>query len=200
MSFDKYDLFFSGQIMDGQEKTEVRARVARIFRATETQLNRLFSGDPIPIKKGVDMDTAIKYRVTLRDAGALIDVVPARSPEPQSSAPAQPSAPPPASGTAVSSAAEGLQFTLAPPRTGSLEDCAPESHPVEIPDISGLHLAPETEPLAPQGAISTPEIDTSALRLFPADTGDLRDCQTETPPLPLPDISDLRLIDPDEDP
>jgi hypothetical protein len=90
-------------------------------------------------------------------------------------------------------------MTLAPPRTGSLEDCAPDIHPAEVPDISDLHLAPESEPLAPPSAISTPEIDISELQLYPANTGDLQDCQTEPTPLPLPDISDLKLLDPDND-
>jgi hypothetical protein len=200
MSFEKYDLFFSGQVIDGLDKAEVRTQVGKIFRATEAQLDRLFSGDPVPIKKAVDMDTAIKYRVTLREAGALIDVVPAQSPGPPSAEQEKSSVPPPASGAAVApSTGDGLQMTLAPPRTGSLEDCAPETPPAEVPDISDLHLAPESEPLAPQRAISAPNIDTSELQLYPANTGDLRDCQTEPTPLPLPDISDLKLLDPDKD-
>ncbi len=202
MSFEKYDLFFSGQVIDGLDKAEVRTRVGQIFRATEAQLDHLFSGDPVPIKKAVDMDTAIKYRVTLREAGALIDVRPV-----QSQQPAKPSAASPALGagrsapTAAEAPAQGVgsQMTLAPPRTGSLEDCAPHGRPAEIPDISGLHLASQDEPLAAQPVISAPEIDTSGMQLFPANTGDLQDCQQEPPPLPLPDISDLRLIDPDKD-
>ena len=210
MSFEKYDLFFSGQIMNGLDMAEVRIRVGKIFGATEEQLNRLFSGDPIPIKKGVDMDTAVKYRVTLREAGALIDVVPTRSPPTRppgrpatGGSPAAPAedatatATAPAGATAVSEA--GAQMTLAPPRTGTLEDCAPETPPTELPDISGLDLGAEGEPLVAQQAVSAPPIDTSGLELFPANTGDLKDCQPEPPPLPLPDISDLRLLDPEEE-
>ncbi len=208
MSFEKYDLFFSGQIMDGLDMAEVRIRVGKIFGATEEQLDRLFSGDPIPIKKGVDMDTAVKYRVTLREAGALIDVVPTRSPPTRSSgrpatggSPAAPAedaqAAAPAGATAVSEA--GAQMSLAPPRTGTLEDCAPETLPAELPDISGLDLAAEGEHLVVQQAVSAPQIDTSGLELFPANTGDLKDCQREPPPLPLPDISDLRLLDIEEE-
>ncbi len=202
MSFETYDLFFSGQVMDGQDMEEVRGRVGKIFGATEAQLDRLFSGTPLPIKKGVDMDTAIKYRVTLREAGALIDVIPAK-PAPRAAPTASPTAPGASiSATAAGEApaeAAGLQMTLAPPRTGSLEDCAPPSQPAEIPDISGLHLASQQEPLAAQQVVSAPEIDTSGLQLFPANEGDLQDCQQEPPPLPLPDISDLRLLDPDQD-
>ncbi len=193
MSFETYDLFFSGQVMDGQDMEEVRGRVGKIFRASEAQLDRLFSGTPLPIKKGVDMDTAIKYRVTLREAGALIDVIPAK-PAPRAAPGANISAT--AAGEAPAEDA-GLQMTLAPPRTGSLADCAPPSEPAEIPDISGLHLASQQEPLAAQPVVSAPEIDTSGLQLFPANEGDLQDCQQDPPPLPLPDISDLRLIDPD---
>ncbi len=208
MSFEKYDLFFSGQIMEGLDMAEVRIRVGKIFGATEEQLNRLFSGDPIPIKKGVDMDTAVKYRVTLREAGALIDVVPTRPPPSRSAgqsatggAPAAPakgaSAAAPAGEPAVPEA--GSQMTLSPPRTGTLEDCAPKTPSAEIPDISGLDLAAQGEILVAQETVSAPEIDTSGLELFPANTGDLKDCQQEPPPLPLPDISDLRLLDRDEE-
>ncbi len=208
MSFDKYDLFFSGQIMEGLDMAEVRTRVGKIFGATEEQLNRLFSGDPIPIKKGVDMDTAVKYRVTLREAGALIDVVPTRSPPTRSpgrpatgGSPAAPAENAPAAAPAGATAVheEGAQMTLAPPRTGTLEDCTPETPPADLPDISGLDLAAEGEPLAAQETVSAPQIDTSGLELFPANTGDLKDCQQESPPLPLPDISDLRLLDREEE-
>ena len=208
MSFEKYDLFFSGQIMDGRDMAEVKTRVGKIFGATEEQLNRLFSGDPIPIKKGVDMDTAVKYRVTLRDAGALIDVVPTRSPSTRApgrpatgGSPAAPAKNAPAAAPAGASAVPEAeaQMTLAPPRTGTLEDCAPNTPPAELPDISDLDLAAEGEPLVEQKAASVPQIDTSGLELFPANTGDLKDCQREPPPLPLPDISDLRLLDLEEE-
>ena len=65
--------------------------------------------------------------------------------------------------------------------------------------VDDVHYVAEGEHLVVQQAVSAPQIDTSGLELFPANTGDLKDCQREPPPLPLPDISDLRLLDIEEE-
>lgn len=222
MPIEQYDVFFSGAIMEDQDAAEVKERVGRIFKAKGEQLERLFSGKPIRIKAGVDLDTAVKYRVTFRDAGALVDIKPAGSaaPEPPQKIPAQPApaspTPPPAANT---EAAHAEDITLLPPRTGSLEDCRQEVEPAEIPDISGMSMdqpgitLDEHEPPPPaefnieglsavtgsleeyRQEVEPAEIpDISGLSATEANTGSLEDCRQEVEPAEIPDISGLDIV------
>ena len=82
MSLDTYDVYFSGATLKDADPAEAKRKVGAIFKLEGEKLERLFSGKPIPIKRGVDMDQAVKYRVAFRDAGALVDIVPAGQPDP----------------------------------------------------------------------------------------------------------------------
>ncbi|MES9965517.1 MAG: hypothetical protein ABW116_18475 [Candidatus Sedimenticola sp. 20ELBAFRAG] len=201
MSFTLYDIYFSGQIIEGNDPDEVKQKIARMFKADTDRVERMFSGKPVRIKSGVDQETAVKYRSAFKNAGALIDIKPVEE---------EPAAPEPDSGTEA--------MSLLPPRTGSLEECQPPVEPAPIPDISNLNLAPtgtivdEHQPpppaeidtselsLDPEGVIideSEPvpeaEIDTDSLDLGPANTGSLEDCHKEPEPADIPDISAMEL-------
>jgi hypothetical protein len=178
MSFDQYDIFFSGQLIEGSDVTVARTKIAALFKLPPERVEHLFSGKPIAVKRSVDMDTAVKYRTAFRDAGALLEIKPVATTEPSKatsipdvpptseSKPATPipdSAPPSPPQPAAEPAGSGL--TLNPANTGSLEDCAPEVIPAEIGDISQISMAAvgttidESEPPPPL------EIDTSALSI-----------------------------------
>ena len=74
MSFETYDVYFSGQIMKDRDPAEVKSRIGALFKLQGAKLDALFSGSPVAIKKGIDMDQAVKYRVAFRDAGALVEI------------------------------------------------------------------------------------------------------------------------------
>ncbi len=209
---ERFDIFFSGQIMAGQDETAVRARLGRIFNATPEQLDRLFSGRPVKIKAGVDIEKAGRYRVSFRNAGALIEIKPAAATTATpAAAPRKP--PPPA----------GARMELLPARTGSLIDCAPRVAPAVIPgaerlafgddstplddrpppppariDTSGLTLGPARPDTALDERPPPPpaRIDTSGLTLGPANTGSLEDCQPPAEAVRIPDISALEIVAP----
>lgn len=174
-----YDLYFSGKITGADDLATVRLKVGKIFGADEKTLDLLFSGRSIRIKSGVDQETAIRYRVALREAGALLDI------RPQQSATIEINSPP------ANQANE--KFTLLPPKTGDLSDCATPITPFPLPDFSDIALAPfgvnidESEP-APQKII-----DTGDLTLGAANTGSLEDCRPIIEPKPIPDISHIEL-------
>ncbi|OOZ37740.1 hypothetical protein [Solemya velesiana gill symbiont] len=204
MSFTLFDIYFSGQIIEGNDPDQVKQKIAQMFKADAAQVERMFSGKPIRIKSGVDQDTAIKYRGAFKNAGALIDIKPAGK-EAQEQGPES--------------------MSLLPPRTGSLEECQVPVKPAPIPDISNLDLSPpgtivdEHEPL-PQAEIDTsslsldPEgvtidesepvpdadINTDDLDLNPPKTGSLEDAHTEPEPAVIPDVSALHLEEDDDDP
>ena len=215
---EKFDIFFSGQIIDGQDEAEVRTKLGRLFNASPQQLERLFSGDPTKIKSGVDIGKAAKYRVTFRDAGALIDIKPAlTTASTASTTQAQVTQPPPATPPAED------EIELLPAKTGTLIDYAPKVVPVEIPNIDNIRLGSNTgsldnrEPPPPANIDtesltlnpvhseilldeSTPpppaDIDTRSLSLNAANTGTLEDCQQQIEPAEIPDISALEMAKP----
>jgi hypothetical protein len=215
MSLETYNVYFSGQIMKDRDPTEVRKRLGALFKLKEAGLERLFSGQPVAIKQGVDMDQAVKYRLAFREAGALVDIHPVET------APASPaSAPDPRSDTTHH---EG--FTLSEPNSFDLSDCTPVVIPQEIPDISTLDLdkpgiildeSSPPEPLVidvdelelgkPGITLDDPapsvraEIDTSELTLNPPNQGSLEAYQETVTPVPLPNIDHLKFTEQDEKP
>ena len=76
MSDQLFEVAFSGQISEGADLQEVRARVGKMFNADETKLGQLFSGKRIVIKKNIDQATANKYQTALNRAGAECEIVP----------------------------------------------------------------------------------------------------------------------------
>lgn len=66
-----YDIFYAGKIADGFDESTVRANVARLFKANAQTVEKLFSGKPQIIKRGIDKQTAIKFRAALQKAGAV---------------------------------------------------------------------------------------------------------------------------------
>lgn len=221
MSTERFDIFFSGQIIEGQDEATVRTKVGEIFNANPKQVAQLFSGQPVRIKSGVDLDKAAKYRVAFRDAGALIDIKPS-SPA-GTATPTQPQTKT-AQSPPISPSPTKDEIELLPPKTGSLIDCAPKVTAAAIPDIDGITLGSnmgpldETEP-PPPANIDTSDltlnpahsevvlderkppppanIDTSDLVLNPANTGSLEDCQPLVEAAEIPDISALEMIEPE---
>ncbi len=179
-----YDIYFSGQIMDGKDPLEVRQLVSGMFKADQEQLDRLFSGNSIRIKSSVDEETATKYRVAFRNAGALLEIQPSSRKE------QQPNAANSATGS-TPQAPEGL--TLLPANTGSLEECTPKVTPQPLPDISHISLAATGTVLDEAPEPEPPEINTDNLSVQPANTGTLEDCKKEVEPYPIPDINHLDL-------
>ena len=58
MSDQLFEVAFSGQISEGANPDEVKARVGKMFNADETKLAQLFSGRRVVIKKNIDQATA----------------------------------------------------------------------------------------------------------------------------------------------
>ena len=205
MSFDTYDVYFAGGIMKGHDAAEVKKKLGALFKFEGARLDRLFSGEPVAIKKGINMDQAVNYRVVFRQAGALVDIRPVASAQ-------QPPA---------VAAAPGGVLSVSAPNNFDLSDCAPAVPPQPIPDISALELdkpgaiLDESVPVPPleidiaeleldepgvtldeTGPTAAPsDIDIQELTLQPANQGSLEDCQKTLPPSPIPNIDHLELED-----
>ena len=152
-----FDVYFRGAVLPDADPALVRDRLAGAFGLGAAELERLFSGEPVCVKRGVDVDSAAQLRGRFRDAGALVDIRPAESAR-GTPAPA-PSGPAPATvadgswtlapaGAAVSDATappppaiDTSHLSMAEPNTGSLEDCRQEKPARPIGDISHLSLS-----------------------------------------------------------
>jgi hypothetical protein len=156
-----FDIYFLGEMLPGVEPDRVRDEVARLFSADDATLDRLFSGEPVRVKHGVDADRAGRYRHAFRKAGALVEIVPAGSPRP---APRTRSTREPALAVVATDASLSLaepgaiidetppapparfetsHLEALPPNSGSLSDCRAEKPARPIPDISHLSLVDE---------------------------------------------------------
>lgn len=146
----EFDIYFRGEILPDADPATVRREVAKLFKVQEDAVDRLFGGQPVRVKKAIDVDTASRYRALFRDAGALLQIVPSGEPAPPAVAPpasddagmslAEPGAiidhtPPPPPAEIDTSALSAL-----PPNSGSLEDCKVDKAPRAIPDISHLQI------------------------------------------------------------
>ena len=65
---------FSGQIQEAAELDAVKASIAKMFKADEATIARLFSGKRIVIKKNLSAATADKYSIAFTRAGAVCEL------------------------------------------------------------------------------------------------------------------------------
>ncbi|MCU7915863.1 MAG: hypothetical protein KZQ65_08175 [Candidatus Thiodiazotropha sp. (ex Gloverina cf. vestifex)] len=215
MNIDNYDVYFSGACLKKADPAEVKRKIGAMFKLEGEKLERLFSGKPVPIKRGVDMDQAVKFRVAFRDAGALVDIVPEGQPAPTPSpAPTtRPAAPTPATDRTESapSTSSGLtlaegplppdseaekitpvpvpDYDLSAPQDFNLSDCAPQVEPVPIPDTSAMDLDKPGAALDETPDPEPLEIDTEALTLDDPGTTLIEETPFETPEIDTDDLS-----------
>lgn len=69
-----YDIVFSGGLVAGRDPAQVRSEFARLFKVDPAAVERLFHGRPVILKKGLDRQTADKYRAALERVGAVCEL------------------------------------------------------------------------------------------------------------------------------
>jgi hypothetical protein len=188
MNDELFDIYFSGKVIDQDQVETVKQKVGKLFNANEAVLNKLFSGQPTKIKKAVDMDTAIKYRVKFREAGAIVEIRASQSAPP----------PPTAQETIPQS-----NFTATEATTAPVEKPAPASEPAIPTQQPAAGTAQSIDAsLAMPGSVldETPErppasINTDQFDLGEANTGSLEEFAETVIPAPIPDISSLDIVE-----
>jgi hypothetical protein len=68
----RFNIVFAGRIVPGKTDEEVKHNLARLFKTQLSQIERLFSGSEVTIKKNLDYVQAMKYQSALKQAGALV--------------------------------------------------------------------------------------------------------------------------------
>lgn len=177
-----YDVCFAGEILENRELSAVRLKLARLFKAEEATLDKLFSGTTQIVKRGCDRETALKYKKAMEQAGAKAIV---RASTQGESSPA-------ATGTKeATSAAERIARLAGAPDTAQARPASTAGGDITVAPPGSDVLRPDE-----RASESSAEIDTSAIELM--DSGvDLSDGSAEPPP--APDTSHLSMGEVGED-
>ena len=190
MTTPRYDIYFRGEIADGQNLATVKANLAKIFQADEKKIATLFSGKTCLLKKEIDKEAALKYQTILKKAGAKIIIKTSQARSSTSSP-----APSPTPANSPQSKQPSLKERLAAMEQEEAE--AGEEKEEEIPE--GLYLVPVGSNLlkpSEQKEPETADIDTSAIDLR---APDYEPPEVEKIPVPAPDISGISVADAGED-
>ena len=192
MSDQLFEVAFSGQISEGADLEEVKARVGKMFNADEAKLAQLFSGKRIVIKKNIDQATAAKYKTALNRAGAECEICSSGGGEPaQQSAAAAPAAEPAATAAAPPPTEYESSYNgdVAPP---------PQTDPL---GITGDQIEDLAASIAPVGSElkddyrepEEPDIDITGFDIAPV--GSVLSGGKKEPEPPPPDTSGITLAD-----
>lgn len=158
MSAQTYSVIFRGDLQPGYTVADVKANFARLFKAGPDTVEKLFSGRPLAIKKGLAQAQAEQLQATLAKLGALSSLkaegepsanantmvpnVVAPSVAAPKATPAESPAPQ-ASHQASDSGASAVGLTLAPMEGNLLKEH--ERREVEPAQVSVGHLSLQPE-------------------------------------------------------
>ena len=184
MADPQFAVVFKGELINGADPAQVRANLAKLFKADAERIEAMFTGKPVVIKKGVDEDTANNYVAVLAKAGASAKVVEMRAKTenaPPQAAVEKPAVPPEsttakpaatADQAAPSAPSPDEQSTQAPPQPLDTSMAEPgvilvEPEHVEAPNIDTAHLdmAEVGVTLVEYQHVDEPEFDLSAFTL-----------------------------------
>ena len=174
----RYDIYFTGKLVEGCAPEQAQQQFAQLFKMTPEKASKLFTGQPQLIKRGVEKTEALKYKQALHKAGMLTafkahqppaaqaTVSPSAQPAPTPDTQSTPASPPQAAQQAPASTNANQTLTLAPAGSSVLNDDERETSPDRDIDTSAIKLVSpfmEPEPAASPPAPDAP--DTSHLNL-----------------------------------
>ena len=156
MSDTPYAVIFQGRTVEGADPDQVRANMAKLFNADAARIEKMFSGQKVVIKKGLDAAGAKKYRAALTKAGAAVEIIDLEKKTAAKAAPAKDEAaeatPPPESAAAPATGADA----------GDAAGAAQAEAPDETAD-GGPSAPPQTVPEAYADAENPPDALESSL-------------------------------------
>jgi len=186
----RYNVYFAGQLLEGQELNRVRDGLAKLFNADQQTLDKLFSGKAQLLKRDCDKATALKYKQAMERAGALpvIKQVQAAATQPPATAA-------PAAEKTLSAAQRIAALAAAPDEAGYRSDPAAAStvneQTQQSPGQAAMNLAPAGTEVLRENERPEPvtrEVDTSGLEV---DAAAQRLSEEPPPPPPTPDTSHI---------
>jgi len=90
-----FDVVFKGEILPGKDVKEVKKRLRMLLKIDAESIERLFSGEPVAVRKNVDEATGRKFEKVFSTAGAVCSLEPSGKVAPSAvqSPPGGPSSP-----------------------------------------------------------------------------------------------------------
>jgi len=146
MDDETFNIYYAGELLDGHDAASVREGLAVLFNASDTTLDKLFSGATHLIRRDLDREQTLRYKAAMERAGA----------RPRISR----------SGADAPPREEGL--SLAAPGSDVLR---PEERDTVTPvavDTAGLSVAPAGERLGPEAETPPAPPATDDLSMAPA--------------------------------
>lgn len=149
---ESYKLVFRGEVLEGQHPAVVRKRLGESGGFDAAQLDKLFSGRPVVVKRAADTVAAARVQSMFRKAGARLRVLPVDGDGPQASPQPIAESPPPADNAPAGATA----FQLLPPGSDLLRASERPQQVTRDVDTSALSLQGATftvvdPPAAPEG-------------------------------------------------
>jgi hypothetical protein len=196
-----YDIYLTGKLAEGLGRDAAAERLAQLFKSNPATMSGLLTGKPQLLKRGVDKDTAQKYREALQRIGVEAASKPQALAAPAAETPPlQPAAKPapvasPSSPAPVAAAPVDSGLSLAPAGSDVLDPS--ERRPIEAATIELGHLsmaevgAPLDEIPRNPGAPVAP--DLGHLSLSAAEGNLLTDDELATLPVSAPATEHLSL-------
>lgn len=170
MSDARFHIVFSGKLVGGADLATVKSNLGRLFKMDSARVEKLFSGQPVVIKKDADQAMAMKFRALMKQAGAECDIRPVSAGASPPAPAAAPVSAPQAQPSAVESGSPSGQTGAQVQSSGGLET-------VGTIRTGGTGFA---------GAFTV------------ADVGEDMDSGEQAPPPPAPDVSHLSMAAPGE--
>jgi len=156
---ERYRLVFRGEVLEGQQKADVKERLGATLKVEGARLDAMFTGKAVVIRKDADTDTAARFQIAFKRAGARLRVLPvAIEAEEPVEAPVVEAARPPMEPAAAD---DPGGFRLAPVGALMIEP-RPEPVPPTV-DLSHLTLASAGERLSAPVAVEAVAPDVSHL-------------------------------------
>lgn len=81
-SEELYNIVFKGELVRSVDLATAKKNLGQLFKMDGTKLDALFSGKSVVLKRNLNFETANKYRVAIKKAGARVDLVAAESEKP----------------------------------------------------------------------------------------------------------------------
>ncbi|SHF06021.1 Ribosomal protein L7/L12 C-terminal domain-containing protein [Microbulbifer donghaiensis] len=145
MSQPTYSLIFRGDLVPGFTAADVKAHLARLFKAGPETIDKLFNGRPLAIKKGLAKAQAEQLQATLAKLGAQVVL----KAEGEVDAPP---APAPQADEAVSSpVSAGADWSLAPMEGNLVKEHEREKKQAVQVSVDHLSLKPAQGNLIEEG-------------------------------------------------
>ena len=175
MADARFHIVFTGQLVKGSDLATVKSNLGKIFKMDAARVEKLFSGQPVVLKKDADQATAMKFRAVLKQAGAECELRPvadpvqasagasapapesrAASPAPESREPTEPSSGELETVGTIRTGGTGFSGAFSVAEVGAEMDNREKVAPPPAPDVDHLTMAQPGEVLGQKKAEEMP--------------------------------------------